>query len=133
MLKSGVFTCIAETSSATVSSSSVPEQKVVLRIPISAILNGNIFEKFIVGEVEIEPIVPNSGLFSNFWDKVKAALGKAGQEVGKALKEAALIAADSAKQTLNAKAAELGGKAVEAIFQKIEDKINANKPQAKQN
>ena len=108
----GVYVCKAVADKATVSSPEHKDHKVVVTIPISVHLKEGKFEKFVVGEVEVESVEENEDGFFGFWKKVKHAVSKAGKVVKPMLKEAGSVAKQTAQTALNAKAAGLAAKAI---------------------
>ena len=112
-LKDNAFVCTATAEG--VAQKNEKDQKVLIKVPITALLKGDLsFDKFVLGEVEAEEI-EEEGLFS-FWKKVKNAVSKAGKVVGTVAKDAAKVAGQAAQQALNDKAAGLATKAVGAII-----------------
>ncbi len=109
-LKGDVYTCLAVAEKAVVNSPEHKNLKVVVKIPIGVQVNGDVFQKFIIGEVEVEEadeVITEDGLFG-FWKKVKKAVGKAGKAVvkgaKKVVKTAAQIALEEAKNVAHQKA-----------------------------
>lgn len=125
--KNGVYVCHVVTDKAVVSSVEDGEMKVAISIPISVHVNGDIFEKFSIGEVDIvdADIVdllesdPSEDEQYSLWKKIKKIAKKVVNGVKKIVKTAIQIAIETVKAAAQTKANGLANKAIAIILSKI--------------
>lgn len=92
--------------------------KVSVSIPISVHVNGDIFEKFTIGEVEVEEVDEDDSEYG-LWKKIKKAAKKVVNGAKKIVKTAAQIAIETAKAAAQKKANDLANKAIGVVISKI--------------